>query len=290
MDSIKKTYLLALHEYLYCNRMLSSEGQNCYRIYSQLVRQNPLDSQAWNGLGQCYQYGYGTARHVRCAKRAYRKAAKLGHVEAQQSLGNLYEFADKPNYRRARKWYIRATAQRSLDATDAIYRLGYLYEKGLGGKKDIQAALIYYRMAAKMGNADAQNALAYCYDKGLGVRQCYAKALKWYKKAVIQEFPHETACSNIGRLLHYGYGVKQDKQQAKKWYKLAIHLGSIAALYNLGRLYEDMGKLNKAAHYYQRAISENGDKAAKKRLNKLRKQGFSGCLKQETLNKESFTE
>ena len=58
--------------------------------------------------------------------------------EAQEALGCLYEFAEKPDYRHARKWYTHALKQHSSDTPDAAYRLGYLYEKGLAGKKDIK--------------------------------------------------------------------------------------------------------------------------------------------------------
>lgn len=177
--NLDQVYLDTLHEYLYCHRMLSEYGRYCYRIYRKIVRSHPHDHRAWDGLGQCYQYGYGTAPNLRRAKKYYKKAAKLGNAEAQQSLGWLYESATEPDYRRARKWYARAAAQCSRDATFAIVRLGSLHEHGLGGKKDVQAALKYYRRAAKLGDADAQNAIGFLYDTGRGVRQSYKRALKW---------------------------------------------------------------------------------------------------------------
>ena len=120
--NLDQVYLDTLHEYLYCHRMLSEYSRYCYRVYRKIVRSHPHDHRAWDGLGQCYQYGYGTAPNLRRAKKYYKKAAKLGNAEAQQSLGWLYESAAEPDYRRARKWYARAAAQCSRDATFAIVR------------------------------------------------------------------------------------------------------------------------------------------------------------------------
>ena len=39
------------------------------------------------------------------------------------------------------------------------------------------------RKTADLGNADAQYRLGLMYDKGLGVPQDYAEAAKWYRKA-----------------------------------------------------------------------------------------------------------
>ena len=201
--NLDQVYLDTLHEYLYCHRMLSEYGRYCYRVYRKIVRSHPHDHRAWDGLGQCCQYGYGTAPNLRRAKKYYKKAAKLGNAEAQQSLGWLYESAAEPDYRRARKWYARAAAQCRRDATFAIVRLGSLHEHGLGGKKDVQAALKYYRRAAT-GSF------------------------------------HPEACNNIGNLYHNGLGVKRDVKRAKHWYKLAVRLGNEMAERNLALLQNEV--------------------------------------------------
>lgn len=136
----KSLYRAALLEYLFYASLTAdpAEASAAYRSYRQLARKGCPDS--WFGLGRARQYGYGAKPNPAKAEKYYRRAAKLGHAEAQEALGCLYEFAEKPDYHRARKWYARAAAQRSSAAPDAAYRLGYLHEKGLGGKKDIQTA------------------------------------------------------------------------------------------------------------------------------------------------------
>ena len=143
----KSSYHAALLEYLYCASFAAdpAEARASYRSYRQLARKGCPDG--WFGLGRARQYGYGAKPNRAKAEKYYRRAAKNGHAEAQEALGCLYEFAEKPDYRRARKWYVRAAAQRSSDAPDAAYRLGYLCEKGLGGKKDMQTACVFIQDA-----------------------------------------------------------------------------------------------------------------------------------------------
>ena len=264
----KSLYRAALLEYLFYASLTAdpAEASAAYRTYRQLARKGCPDG--WFGLGRARQYGYGVKPNPAKAEKYYRRAAKLGHAEAQEALGCLYEFAEKPDYRRARKWYARNAAQRSSATPDAAYRLGYLYEKGLGGKKDIQMACQLYRKDAKAGHPDAQRALGYCYEKGLGLPENHAKARKWSARAALQA--DATACNNMGFLHYNGKGVRRSKSLAKKWYKLAARAGSIIALSNLGGLYEDTGRLKKAVRYYRRA-AEAGNKYAAKQLKRLDK-------------------
>lgn len=268
----KSLYRAALLEHLFYASLTTdpTEARPAYRTYRQLAKKGCPDG--WFGLGRSRQYGYGIKQNREKAEKYYRRAAKLGHAEAQESLGCLYEFAEKPDYRRARKWYTRAFKQHSITNPDiayAAYRLGWLHERGLGCKKDIKTACLLYRKAAKAGCAEAQRALGYLYDKGLGLPRNYTKAYKWYARAALQA--DETACNNIGFLYYNGNGVRRSKKQAKKWYKLAARAGSIIALSNLGILYEDAGHLKKAARYYRRA-AEAGSKYAAKQLKRLDKQ------------------
>ena len=267
----KSLYRAALLEYLFYASLTvdPAEARAAYRTYRQLAEKGCPDG--WFGLGRARQYGYGVKANREKTEKYYRRAAKLGHAAAQEALGCLYDFAEKPDYRRARKWYARAFKQygsTNPDTAYATYRLGWLHERGLGGKKDIKTACLLYRKAAKAGCAEAQRALGYLYDKGLGLPRSYTKAYKWYARAALQV--DETACNNIGVLYHDVKGVRCSKSLAKKWYKLAARAGSIRALSNLGDLYKDAGRLKKAVRYYRRA-AEAGNKYAAKQLKRLDK-------------------
>jgi TPR repeat protein len=66
---------------------------------------------------------------------------------------------------------------------DAQYRLGILYETGLGVTQSDADAVKWYRKAAAQGNAAAHNRLGVMYERGQGVAQNYAEAVKWYRRA-----------------------------------------------------------------------------------------------------------
>ena len=99
----KSLYRAALLEYLYCASFTAdpAEARAAYRTYRQLAKKGCPDG--WFGLGRARRYGYGVKPNRAKAEKYYRRAAKLGHAEAQEALGCLYEFAEKPDYRRARK-------------------------------------------------------------------------------------------------------------------------------------------------------------------------------------------
>ena len=104
----KSLYRAALFEYLFYASLTAdpAEARAAYRTYRQLAKKGCPDG--WFGLGRARHYGYGVKANREKAEKYYRHATKLGHAEAQESLGCLYEFAEKPDYRRARKWYTRA--------------------------------------------------------------------------------------------------------------------------------------------------------------------------------------
>jgi len=84
------------------------------------------------------------------------------------------------SYLDALSWYLKAAEQ---DWPDAQFRLGYMYEKGLGTDKDLQRAVKYYRNAAAHDYPDAENVLGSLYAVGAnGVPQDNEEAVMWFKR------------------------------------------------------------------------------------------------------------
>src|SRR5262249_19801950 len=67
--------------------------------------------------------------------------------------------------------------------------LGFLYEHGLGVKKDYQEAAKWYRTAAENGNAKAQGNLGTLYEEGNGVPHDFVQAYIWFKLSAAQGDP-----------------------------------------------------------------------------------------------------
>ena len=71
------------------------------------------------------------------------------------------------------------------DAT-AQYKLGVMYNYGLGVPEDEAEAVRWYRLAADQGDAGAQFNLGVMYGKGEGVLKDEAEAVRWYRLAAEQ--------------------------------------------------------------------------------------------------------
>ncbi|KAL4069273.1 hypothetical protein J3A83DRAFT_4373564 [Scleroderma citrinum] len=68
----------------------------------------------------------------------------------------------------------------------AIYEVGQCFFQGWGVRKDQKMAVSYYRLAAKLGDMDAQQDLAFCLTNGKGCKKDKKEAAKWYRAAVVQ--------------------------------------------------------------------------------------------------------
>lgn len=65
----------------------------------------------------------------------------------------------------------------------AIYELGVSFRHGWGCKKNKETAVYYFKIAADLNDADAQNDLGHCYYNGHGVKKDLKMAAKYYRKA-----------------------------------------------------------------------------------------------------------
>ena len=88
----------------------------------------------------------------------YRKAAQLGHPEAQYNLGIAYIEGIGVSYdpKRAAEYFETAAAS---GITEAAFNLGLIYENGLLGDTQPDEALLWYKTAADNGNIDARRAM-----------------------------------------------------------------------------------------------------------------------------------
>ena len=60
-----------------------------------------------------------------------------------------------------------------------------MYQHGRGVTPNFSEAVIWCRLAAKQGYADAQNTLGWRYQYAKGVIQNYEEAIQWYRKAAL---------------------------------------------------------------------------------------------------------
>ncbi len=94
--------------------------------------------------------------------------------------GGEYVAFDRADYSTALKvWMPEAQAGNA----NAQVNVGEIFERGLGGEPNYEAAAMWYLKAAKLGNSQAQYDLGALYEQGLGVEKNKVEALNWYRQA-----------------------------------------------------------------------------------------------------------
>ena len=114
----------------------------------------------------------------------------------------------------------------------AHHLLGYLYEKGLGVRADIGAALRHYGDAAIAGNADAQVALGLLAFDGGGVYPDYERAAGWFRLAAAQG--DARAQVRLGIMHAEGAGLARSAVAAADYFAKAAAKGDADGAFYLG--------------------------------------------------------
>ncbi len=120
----------------------------------------------------------------------------------------------------------------------AQYQLGVCYANGDGVTKDMQEAVKWYTISAKLGQVEAQINLAGCYHYGEGVDKNLQEAVRWYRKAADQGYAY--AQYNLGLLYQNGEGVVKDLIYAYMWLDLASERAEIMTLRIIALEQKDM--------------------------------------------------
>lgn len=214
----------------------------------------------WYHLGVLHELGVSVEKSAKQAKIWYRKAADVGHAQAQFALARSFEPSESAQ---AAVWLGKAAAQGHADAQ---YALGELLFQGVGVERDPVGALSWYAKAAEQGNASAQFALGKLlqgdvgnvartfvakaaaggqaqaqfamgdrYARGLGVAQNWFEASRWYHMAAEQG--NALAQCALAACYAEGKGVKKDLAHAFTWYEKAAAQHVPQAQWNLGEMF-----------------------------------------------------
>ncbi len=108
--------------------------------------------------------------------------AEAGEVDAQYRLGIMYQngLGVVRNELLAMKWMVAAANQ---DFPLAQHGLGFMYMEGDCVAKNGEKAVLWFSRAAEQGMAGSQTTLAMMYETGNGVDQDLDEARKWYRLA-----------------------------------------------------------------------------------------------------------
>lgn len=176
------------------------------------------DFDALNGMGYLYEYGKGVKIDLVEAMGYYRKGAESGSPKAQFNLGKLMlgdeKGKDPKLVREAITWYEKAAAAGLVQAQVALGRIYYFGETP-GVDKDYVKAGHYAELAARQGNAWAQNTMGVLCQHGYGRDVDVAAGLRWYQMAADQN--DGMAQAHLGMLYMGGKGIEKDLIEAYKW-------------------------------------------------------------------------
>ena len=113
-----------------------------------------------------------------------------------------------------------------LGNTEAMFSVAMGYEqeyRDSGDQEDLGDAVYWFKKAAELGSAGAQNNLGGMYGNGIGVELDSVRAVYWYKKAADQGYKY--AIYNLGLMYERGEGVVKSVVKAKQWYSKACDAG-----------------------------------------------------------------
>ena len=147
----------------------------------------------------------------------YKRAAEQGHYEAQLNLGIKYACVLKDS-QQAIYWLQNVAEKGNIEIK---YVVANFYYSGLGCiNKDYQKAVYWYQKTADQGYERALFRLGYMYAKGIGVPKNFCKAEECYQKAAEQGNPRFQFI--LGRIYAKGFGIPRNHRKATYWYQQSI--------------------------------------------------------------------
>lgn len=127
----------------------------------------------------------------------------------------------------------------------AQYRLGSLYERGVGVSKDISLARDWYLVAARAGNVRAMHNLAVIDISGLAGPSDRSAAADWFRMAADRGMADSQF--NLAVLYARGAGLPRDPAQAYRWFSIAARGGDATAQRNRDEVGAELDPAQRAA-------------------------------------------
>lgn len=144
------------------------------------------------GYGDC---GKDEKEAYRLLKRAAQSRMPEAIVEWSRMLLRGLDSCVKPEEAAE---ILLAVHKNDPDTPNLNFYLGYMYESGIGVKKDLGKALKFYSAGVTDGDARAMNNLATMYEEGIGVAVDLKRALELY--ALSAKLGNEDGIANYARL------------------------------------------------------------------------------------------
>ena len=250
-------------------------------------------------LANLYYYGSGVEKDLPQAFLWYQRAASQGQPYAAYSIAQMYrygEYVTKDNdtaqryYKQALSGFLKIESD-DMANDDLFYKLGQMFNLGLGTDSDVTKAIEYFRRSAEMNNknglfeygkalltgehipqdtdsavkllekaiklknSNAKRFLALEYISGEHLEQDFEKGIALLTEcADSRDF---IACYRLGKIYLQGEIMPQNLDKAERYLLLATD--SEYVQYALAKLYlqEEKYDIQKAVNYFENCAVKN---------------------------------
>ena len=194
-------------------------------------------------LANLYYYGSGVEKDLSQAFLWYQRSSSQGQPYAAYSIAQMYrygEYVTKDNdtaqryYKQALSGFLKIESD-DMANDDLFYKLGQMFNLGLGTDSDVTKAIEYFRRSAEMNNKNGLFEYGKALLIGEHIPQNTDSAVKLLEKAV------KLKNSNAKRFLVLEYisgeHLEQDIEKGIALLTECADSGDVIACYRLGKIY-----------------------------------------------------
>ena len=194
-------------------------------------------------LANLYYYGSGVEKDLSQAFLWYQRSSSQGQPYAAYSIAQMYrygEYVTKDNdtaqryYKQALSGFLKIESD-DMANDDLFYKLGQMFNLGLGTDSDVTKAIEYFRRSAEMNNKNGLFEYGKALLTGEHIPQDTDSAVKLLEKAV------KLKNSNAKRFLALEYisgeHLEQDFEKGIALLTECADSGDFIACYRLGKIY-----------------------------------------------------
>ena len=194
-------------------------------------------------LANLYYYGSGIEKDLSQAFLWYQRSSSQGQPYAAYSIAQMYrygEYVTKDNdtaqryYKQALSGFLKIESD-DMANDDLFYKLGQMFNLGLGTDSDVTKAIEYFRRSAEMNNKNGLFEYGKALLIGEHIPQDTDSAVKLLEKAV------KLKNSNAKRFLALEYisgeHLEQDIEKGIALLTECADSGDVIACYRLGKIY-----------------------------------------------------
>ena len=194
-------------------------------------------------LANLYYYGSGIEKDLSQAFLWYQRSSSQGQPYAAYSIAQMYrygEYVTKDNdtaqryYKQALSGFLKIESD-DMANDDLFYKLGQMFNLGLGTDSDVTKAIEYFKRSAEMNNKNGLFEYGKALLTGEHIPQDTDSAVKLLEKAV------KLKNSNAKRFLALEYisgeHLEQDFEKGIALLTECADSGDVIACYRLGKIY-----------------------------------------------------